>query len=448
MASDAKLLPTAGRVASLDQYRGYAIFGMLLVNFFGHYKTEWVKELNDSWLKNTLEFIFGQQLHHHGEYMTYADTIAPIFMFVVGIGMRLSWTRRVQHVEAPVARKAMAKRYFTLVLIAFTIYSGWLWDALMNIGLAGLVALLIVDKKWSIRIGFALGLVVAYQLIFSYTSYGEWLLRMGKYGRELDWPLITMFLPLRDVLLDVQINGGLLGHWSWAFMLIFGTIAYDIMATADHKKIVTGLVSFGVILTIAGWGVRYVGTQAYYDKAEPYAAAKMLEGDMEPVNRIVGKSPGIFSSVASGNAEAEAALESRNLGKFAEVMKDELTVLAEKAPEEAPRLGNEWVFSKNYQTMPFAFWATALCLFHMLLFYYVCDVWKLNVPTMMIVGINPLFIYIFQSLTLDMLTNVLNHFELRETTSGTLVLGSFVVYYGLVYAMARYMYKNNIIVKL
>tara|TARA_R110001592_G_scaffold128822_1_gene341041 strand:+ start:209 stop:1555 length:1347 start_codon:yes stop_codon:yes gene_type:complete len=448
MAADSAPVQIENRISSLDQFRGYAIFGMLLVNFFGHYKTAWVEELNDSWLKSTLDLIFHQQLHHHGEYMTYADTIAPIFMFVVGIGMRLSWTRRVKHVEPGAARKAMAKRYFTLVLIAFAIYSGWLWDALMNIGLAGLVALLIVDKKWSVRIAYAVGLVVAYQLIFSFTSYGEWLLRMGQYGKELEYPFITMFLPLRDVLLDVRINGGLIGHWSWAFMLIFGTIAYDIMATQNRQKILTGLIGFGVVLTIAGFGARYLGTTAYYEKAEPYAAARMLADDFEPVNTIVGKSPGIFSSVAAGNPEAEAALGKRDMKAFAELTKDKLTVLAEKAPEKAPRLGNEWVFSKNYQTMPFAFWATALCLFHLLLFYVICDILKWNVPCMMVIGLNPLFIYIFQSLTLDMLSNVIAYLDVKNTTSGTLVLGSFVAYFGLVYAMAHYMYKRNIIVKL
>lgn len=564
MSTKNTAVPTADRIASLDQFRGYAIFGMLLVNFFGHYKTAWVEELNDGMLKSTLDFIFHQQLHHHNEFMTYADTIAPIFMFVVGIGMRLSWTRRVQYVDPPVARKAMAKRYFTLVLIAFAIYTGWLWDALMNIGLAGLVALLIVDKKWSVRIGYALGLVVAYQLIFSFTSYGELMLRLGKYGRELDWPAITMFIPLRGDLLNVPINGALIGHWSWAFMLIFGTIAYDIMATQDRKKIVTGLVGFGVILTIAGWGARYLGTQAYFDKAEPFAAARMLDepygllqrhveanpevfaavaaenedatsalesGDMaafakflnsqsrelraivhlsegntakvkrhldkvpalftaiakgnpaaeaaleakdlktfqelrnerltviagavpylksgpEQVRTIVGKSPGIFSSIAKGNAEAEAALAKRDMDTFATIMKDKLVVLAEKTPETAPRLGNAWVFSKNYHTLPFPFWATALCLFHLLLFYVLCDVLKLNIPGMMVIGLNPLFIYIFQSLTLEMLSNVIEHYGVKNTTSGTLVLGSFVVYFGLVYAMAHYMYKRNIIVKL
>lgn len=441
--------PSAERIASLDQYRGYAIFGMLLVNFFGHYNTKWIEKLNDSPMKSALDFIFGQQLHHHSEYMTYADTIAPIFMFVVGIGMRLSWLRRSQKLDPGVARKSMAKRYTVLVLIAFAIYTGWLWDALMNIGLAGLMALLIVDKKWSVRIAYALGLVVAFQLVFMFTSYGEWLLRMGKYGRELEWPLLTILLPLRGELMNVQINGGLLGHWSWAFMLIFGTIAYDIMATQDRNKILAGLIGFGVILTIAGFGARAIGTSAYYSKAEPYAAQAMLNGDWDVANRIVGKSPGIFyQSTAKYNDEAAAALKRRNLEEFAALMQPQLEELAARAPEDAPRTANAWVFSKNYQTAPFTFWATALCLFHMLAFYVICDVLKWNVPGMAVVGLNPLFIYIFQALTLDMLSNLNDHWNYENTTSGTLVLGSFVVYWGLVWAMARYFYEKNIIIKI
>ena len=440
--------PSAGRIPSLDQYRGYAIFGMLLVNFFGHYGVKWVDDLSIAWLKTPLYFFFGEQLHHHNTYMTYADTIAPIFMFVVGIGMRLSWVKRVQKTPANVARKSMAGRYFTLVLIAFAIYTGWLWDALMSIGLAGLVAVLIVDKKWPVRIAYALGLVVAFQLIFSFTSYGEWLLRLGQYGENLEWPWITIFLPLREELLDVRINGGPIGHWSWAFMLIFGTIAYDIMATGDRKKILTGLIGFAVALTIAGWGAKIIGTQMYFSNAEPFAAAAMLEGDFKPAKEIADRSPGFFSGIAAGNAAAEAALESGNMEEFAKLVPTELAALAANKPAEAPRFANAWVFSKNYLTMPFPFWATALCLFHLLGFYIVCDVLKFNVPCMAVIGMNPLFIYIFQSLTLDMYSNLNHHWNYEDTTSGTLVLGSFALYFGLVYGMARYFYNRNIIIKI
>lgn len=440
--------PSAGRLSSLDQFRGYAIFGMLLVNFFGHYGVKWVDQLQTGWLKTPLYEIFGEQLHHHNTFMTYADTIAPIFMFVVGIGMRLSWVKRVEKTTPGKARKAMAGRYFTLVLIAFAIYSGWLWDALMSIGLAGLVSLVVVDKKWPVRIAYAFGLLCAYQLIFSFTSYGVWLLRLGQYGESLPYPWITIFLPLREELLAVKINGGPIGHWSWAFLLIFGTIAYDIMATGDRKKIFTGLLSFAVIFTIAGWGTKIIGTQMYYSKAEPFAAAAMLEGDFKPAREMLDKCPGIFSDIAKGNPAAQSALAERKMDEFAKLLPDQLAALAAKKPAEAPRFANAWVFSKNYLTMPFPFWLTALCMLHLLGFYIFCDILKLNVPGMAVIGMNPLFIYIFQSLTLEMYSNLNYHWNYEQTTSGLFVLGSFVVYFGLVYAMARYFYNRNIVIKI
>lgn len=56
---------TAPRIASIDQYRGNAVFGMIFVNFLGQFDSM------PSMLKH----------HHYG--MSYADTIAPLFMFAV-----------------------------------------------------------------------------------------------------------------------------------------------------------------------------------------------------------------------------------------------------------------------------------------------------------------------------------------------------------------------------
>ncbi len=139
------------RLLSIDQLRGYAIFGMILVNAKGMFGVE------------------VDQLSHHQDYFTYADTIVPLFMFVVGISMRLSWLRRTEVASISATRQAMTKRFFTLVLISFMIYMGWLWDALMDIGLAGLLAIMFIDKSPKVRAAAACCMALLYQALVSFT---------------------------------------------------------------------------------------------------------------------------------------------------------------------------------------------------------------------------------------------------------------------------------------
>ena len=118
----------ARRIVSVDQLRGYAVFGMLLVNAKALFFTPVKPALEGSTLQGIFE-TFLYQISHHRTTFTYADTIAPLFVFVVGMGMRLSWLRRSTNDGAWEARKGLIKRYVFLVLIAFVIYAGWLWDA-------------------------------------------------------------------------------------------------------------------------------------------------------------------------------------------------------------------------------------------------------------------------------------------------------------------------------
>ena len=68
--------PTVKRVVSLDQFRGYTVAGMFLVNFLGGYASV------PAWLK------------HHNTYNSYPDTIMPQFFFAVGFAYRLTFLKR------------------------------------------------------------------------------------------------------------------------------------------------------------------------------------------------------------------------------------------------------------------------------------------------------------------------------------------------------------------
>ncbi len=222
------------RITAIDQLRGYAIFGMLLVN------------------SNELFGIKYDQFEHHRESFSYADTIAPLFLFVVGMGMRLSWLRRSANVGPAATRKAMVKRFSMLVLIAFAIYAGWLWDALMDIGLAGLLAVWLIDKKPRIRIAAAFIMVAFYQALVMFTFYGPWVMRAPDVP-AIDTHLIIKLIPLHGELFDVALNGGPLGALSWCMMLLFGSLAYDLVVAGNQRKFVLGCLGWGVGLCAAGY---------------------------------------------------------------------------------------------------------------------------------------------------------------------------------------------------
>jgi predicted acyltransferase len=196
--------PAAHRIQSLDQLRGYAVAGMILVNFLGRYRS--------------MPWFF----RHDQEWMSYADTIAPLFLFVVGMGFRISFCRRIDRVGLWSARVQATKRYLTLVGIGIVVYWGWWWDALTDIGLAGIIALPFIEKSPRFRLGAAICYLVVYQLILSLTNYG------------------------------MHMNGGPLGPMGWSVILLFGTLAYDWLAEADGRGLVFRLAAWGIGLCVLG----------------------------------------------------------------------------------------------------------------------------------------------------------------------------------------------------
>src|SRR5262249_22987681 len=54
--------PESGRIASLDQFRGYTVLGMFFVNFIGHF---------------AVIAALAPVVKHHNTYCSYADTIMP-----------------------------------------------------------------------------------------------------------------------------------------------------------------------------------------------------------------------------------------------------------------------------------------------------------------------------------------------------------------------------------
>src|SRR5581483_2888530 len=115
--------PNPGRIASLDQFRGYTVLGMLFVNFVGGFQA--------------IHPIF----KHHNTYCSYADTIMPHFFFAVGFAYRLTLLRRLQKGETTSAYLRVLRRNLGLILLGLVIYhlDGGVksWSALQELGASG-----------------------------------------------------------------------------------------------------------------------------------------------------------------------------------------------------------------------------------------------------------------------------------------------------------------------
>jgi len=70
-------VPSSSRIISLDQFRGYTVAGMMLVNFIGDFAAA------------------HPVFKHHNTYFSYADTIMPAFHFAVGFALRLTLLKRL-----------------------------------------------------------------------------------------------------------------------------------------------------------------------------------------------------------------------------------------------------------------------------------------------------------------------------------------------------------------
>ena len=326
MTQQEEYKPFMRRIVSLDQFRGFAVLGMILVNYLGRFDS----------IPDTMK--------HPNYGMTFANAIAPFFLFAVGMGFKMSFERQVRKSGLTKGIWTAIKRYGTLILIGLVIYGPDLklgiWDALVDIGFAGLITLpFILTVKW-IRISIAFIYLIGYQLIFSFTAYGEWTMAHS-------------------------IDGGPMGVLSWASILIFGTLLMDDLSADDTRSFIRRSLITGTLLMILGY----------------------LLSELEP-----------------------AAL---------------------------------WQFSQCSMTIAYTLFATGLCYWVFIFFYWLADLKKIEVPHLTELGINPLVLYLSQNIIIEYHGRILE----RNAPLWQALTGGFIIYM-ICYAIARYMARNNLVVKI
>jgi predicted acyltransferase len=230
----------APRIASLDQFRGYTVAGMFLVNFFAGYAA--------------IHPIF----QHNVTYCSYADLIMPQFFLAVGFAYRLTFLRNREKDGVWRACRRAVNRNLGLILLGVVFYkldgsvkswaelqtlgiSGFLstafrieiFQALVHIGLTGLWILPVIGARAWIRIVFLIG-SAGLHLLLTWWFYQDW--RHGTF----------------------TIDGGPLGFMTWAIPMLIGSLAYDVMTSRSAAKSLLPLTLWAALLMLLGYAISFL----------------------------------------------------------------------------------------------------------------------------------------------------------------------------------------------
>lgn len=227
------------RIASLDQFRGYTVWGMFLVNFVGSYQV----------INATLPL-----LKHHHTYCSYADTIMPHFLFAVGFAFRLTFVRRRESHGSRSAFDHAVRRNIGLLLVAFIIhhldgqYASW--SEIRELGPGGVLAAAFQRNFFQTLTHIA---VTSLWIIPVIGARARWRILYAVMSGVL-FHLLSEWWYYDWVMQRPGIDGGPLGFLGWTTPAILGSLAYDLMRSGK-SMLVGRLLGWSALVMLVGYGL-------------------------------------------------------------------------------------------------------------------------------------------------------------------------------------------------
>ncbi len=467
-------LSPAGRIHSIDQFRGYTVLGMFVVNFLGHSPAHY-------------------NYHHNDYFLSYADTIMPTFLFVVGLSFRFSLLRRLVNSSYLKTYAGYFRRSLALVLISVILnglgdnfeeyqaafvdpqsgelahaeweqfedgradltippYLGdrlWLWAKLFaksyvweTLAVIGIVQLLVLPfvhlsfwKRFAAMVAFGLGHLVLtawfnWQFFYGYTidaqyvdtaaGLNNWMGQIWGTGSSRSW------------------DGGIFGTLSWGVAMLAGTLCYDLMEVECPRQRIVNLLRWGSLLLAIGYGLSCL--QTLYDvPSEAEAAGRHVpEAADERITNTHGKDKGgfAFRLAASPVVPEWRAARGRPL-----------TSLLTEPPFVArpqTRLVNYWMMSKRIASLSYVTFVSGLSFLCLAMFVVTADIWGLRFGLLRTFGMNALAAYVLHKLVLNgLMFKIIPH-----DAAAWLYWSGLVVYLTIVYLLVRGLEKQGVSIKM
>lgn len=394
------------RILSLDQFRGYTVVGMLLVNFLASFA------------------VSPAILMHHHDYCSYADTIMPQFLFAVGFAFRLTFGRRLRRDGAAAANLRMVRRLLGLMLVSVVIYNvpapAATWSELVALG-PGQILPELLKRNW-------------FQTLMHIAVTSLWVLPVIAAGTQtrLLWMVgsaglhvwLSYWFNFEWVNTSPNgIDGGPLAFLTWTVPMMMGTFTCDAIVANPDAAPWMRLLRWGVCLIAVGY-LMSCGTRFY---------------DVSPSSQSVAANESKLA-VDPVLPSAEQVERWVHADRWSEYLAEPPFV---SPPDQQHRKWNYWMMSQRGGTLSYTTFSAGVSVLMFLLFYIACDSFGFHSSFLQTFGTNALVAYVLH----EMVGMAVKPFIPKDSPGWYVTLGLFL-FFLITWTFVRSLEKQKIFIRL